>query len=72
MMPIISSDLTFPVSFKGKLVQYTGCVLREFPGKVDAEVHDYADAQVPVLKRMFARRGKTYKALGVETPEGIR
>jgi len=60
--------LTFPVSFKGKLVQYTGRVLRESTGKTDAEVYDYADAQVPVLKRMFARRGKTYKTLGVERP----
>ncbi len=58
--------LTFPISFKGKLVQYTGRVLREIPGKTDAEVYDYADAQVPVLKHMFARRAKTYKTLGVE------
>lgn len=57
--------LTFPSKFKGKLVQYTGRVLREFPGKADAEVYDYADVQVPVLRHMFARRAKTYKALGV-------
>lgn len=64
--------LTFPISFKGKLVQYTGRVLREAPGKVDAEIYDYADAQVPVLKRMYARRFKTYKTLGVEMVEGTR
>lgn len=58
--------LTFPASFKGKLVQYTGRVMRVFPGKTGAEVYDYVDAQVPVLKRMFARRAKTYKALGIE------
>lgn len=57
--------LAFPISFKGKLVQYTGRVLREVPGKMDAEVYDYADTQVPVLKRMYARRFKTYKTLGV-------
>jgi len=62
--------LTFPVSFKGRLVQYTGRVLRELPGKEDAEVYDYVDAQVPVLKRMFARRSKTYKSLGVEIQGG--
>lgn len=40
--------------------------MRVFPGKTGAEVYDYVDAQVPVLKRMFARRAKTYKALGIE------
>jgi len=58
--------LTFPSKFKGKLVQYTGRVMREFPGKSDAEVYDYLDAKVPVLKHMYAGRYKTYKALGVE------
>ena len=61
--------LTFPISFKGKLVQYTGRVLREIPGKTDAEIYDYEDSQVPVLKRMYSRRCKTYKSLGVETVE---
>ena len=64
--------LTFPGSFKGKLVQYTGRVLREFPGKEYAEVYDYADVQVPVLRHMFARRAKTYKALGTVTSGEIR
>jgi superfamily II DNA or RNA helicase len=61
--------LTFPISFKGKLVQYTGRVLRDFPGKTVAEIYDYEDSQVPVLKRMYSRRFKTYKSLGVETVE---
>ncbi len=64
--------LTFPNRFKGKLVQYTGRVLREFPGKSDAEVYDYVDAQVPVLKYMYASRSKTYKGLGVETAWDMR
>lgn len=64
--------LTFPISFKGKLVQYTGRVLREFPGKTDAEVYDYADSQVRVLKRMYARRFKTYKTLDAEMSEETR
>jgi superfamily II DNA or RNA helicase len=66
--------LTFPGSFKGKLVQYTGRVLRESPGKADAEVYDYADVRVPVLRGMYAKRRKTYKALGFEsgTPGEMR
>jgi superfamily II DNA or RNA helicase len=64
--------LAFPNKFKGKLVQYTGRVLREFPGKTDAEVYDYVDVRVPVLKHMYARRSATYKALGVETAQQMR
>ncbi len=64
--------LTFPISFKGKLVQYTGRVLREVPGKTGAEVYDYSDAQVPILKRMCGRRLKTYKTFGVAMAEGTR
>ncbi|MBI5597918.1 MAG: hypothetical protein HY928_17680 [Elusimicrobia bacterium] len=58
--------LTFPGSFKGKLVQYTGRVLREFPGKAEAEVYDYADVRVPILRGMYLKRRKTYKALGFD------
>ena len=28
------------------------------------QVYDYADIQVPILKRMFEKRMKTYRALG--------
>lgn len=56
--------LAFPIAFKGKLIQYIGRVQRDFPGKTTAEVYDYKDAQVPVLKRMHERRLKVYKALG--------
>lgn len=28
--------MTFPVAFRGKLVQYVGRILREYPGKQDA------------------------------------
>jgi len=56
--------LTFPVSFKGKIVQYVGRTLRSYPGKAVVEVYDYCDTEVPVLSRMYSRRLKTYKALG--------
>ena len=56
--------LTFPVSYRGKLVQYTGRLLRDYEGKKAVTVYDYADNNVPVLKRMLAKRLKTYKALG--------
>jgi superfamily II DNA or RNA helicase len=56
--------LTFPISFKGKIVQYVGRTLRSYPGKAVVEVYDYCDTEVPVLSRMYSRRLKTYKALG--------
>ncbi len=58
--------MAFPVSFKGKLVQYAGRILRELPGKATAEIYDYVDPQVPELKHMFFRRHRAYKALGFE------
>lgn len=56
--------LAFPVSFKGKLIQYVGRIMREHPSKNHALVYDYLDSQVPVLNRMHVRRLKTYKTLG--------
>lgn len=55
--------LAFPVSFRGKLVQYTGRLLREYVGKTSVTVYDYADRSVPVLKAMLAKRMNTYKSL---------
>ena len=62
--PIDTLFLTFPISFKGKIVQYVGRALRSHPGKADVEVYDYCDTEVPVLSKMYSRRLKTYKTLG--------
>lgn len=56
--------LAFPVSFKGRLVQYTGRLMRTRPGKTSVRVYDYADTRVPVLRAMHRRRLTTYKSLG--------
>ncbi|MEK6587541.1 MAG: DEAD/DEAH box helicase family protein, partial [Chloroflexota bacterium] len=56
--------LTFPISFKGKLIQYLGRIMRPYLGKTVAHVYDYADVSVPVLKQMHLRRLKTYAVLG--------
>ena len=56
--------LAFPVSFKGRLVQYTGRLMRACEGKTSVRVYDYADTHVPVLRAMHTRRLTTYKALG--------
>ena len=56
--------LAFPVSFKGRLVQYTGRLMRADQGKTTVRVYDYADTRVPVLRAMHTRRLATYKSLG--------
>lgn len=60
--------LAFPISFKGRLVQYTGRLMRAHEAKTTVRVYDYADVRVPVLRAMHARRLTTYKTLGF-TPE---
>ncbi len=61
--------LTFPVSFKGKIVQYVGRTLRNYRGKNSVRVYDYLDAKIPILSKMHFRRLKTYKALGFKAEE---
>jgi superfamily II DNA or RNA helicase len=56
--------LAMPIAWKGTVVQYAGRLHRPHPGKQEARIHDYVDVQVPVLRRMFAKRAKTYKRIG--------
>jgi superfamily II DNA or RNA helicase len=60
--------LAGPVSFKGRLVQYAGRILRANPGKQTAEVHDYHDVEVPVLAAALAKRAPGYVSLGFPDP----
>jgi superfamily II DNA or RNA helicase len=55
-----------PIAWKGTVVQYAGRLHREHPGKHTATVYDYVDAELPVLRRMFAKRLKAYRTLGYE------
>lgn len=60
--------LAGPVSFKGRLVQYAGRILRAHPGKQTAEVHDYHDVEVPVLAAALTKRAPGYVSLGFPDP----
>ena len=55
--------LAFPLSFKGKLIQYVGRALRNHEHKSSVKVYDYVDIRVPILRKMYAKREKTYKSL---------
>lgn len=57
--------LAFPFSWKGKLIQYVGRVQRPAEGKNMASVYDYVDFDVLMLKIMYFKRLRTYRALGV-------
>lgn len=57
--------LAFPFSWKGKLIQYVGRVQRPTEGKDMASVYDYVDFDVPMLKIMYFKRLRTYRALGL-------
>ncbi len=63
--------LTMPISFKGKIVQYSGRLHREYHGKSEVRIYDYVDHKVPVLASMYQRRLKTYKAMGCSVNETI-
>jgi len=64
--PLDTLFLAFPLAFKGRLVQYTGRILRVVEGKSRIDVHDYVDSEVPVLARMHSRRLPTYAGLGFD------
>jgi superfamily II DNA or RNA helicase len=63
--------LAAPVAFKGRLVQYAGRILRSFPGKATAEVHDYHDVATGVLASSLAKRAPGYTSLGFPDPRRL-
>lgn len=60
--------LAAPVAFKGRIVQYVGRIMRAYPGKTTAEVHDYHDVNTRVLASSLAKRVPGYTSLGFPDP----
>ncbi|ONI81381.1 helicase [Actinosynnema sp. ALI-1.44] len=60
--------LAAPIAFKGRLVQYVGRILRPYPGKTTAEVHDYHDIGTGVLASSLSKRAPGYTSLGFPDP----
>ncbi len=58
--------LAMPVSWRGTLEQYVGRLHRNHHSKKELIVYDYVDINEPVLKRMFEKRLRGYKAIGYE------
>ena len=56
--------LAMPISWKGTLAQYVGRLHRNYEGKTEVIVHDYADIFVPMLDRMYHKRIRSYAELG--------
>lgn len=56
--------LVYPFSFKGKLIQYIGRVMR---GEKIPEIYDYHDHHIPYLNQMFLKRNAWYKKLNRQT-----
>jgi len=63
--------LAAPIASKGRLVQYVGRVLRPYPGKTTAEVHDYHDENTGVLASSLAKRAPGYTSLGFTDPRQL-
>ena len=66
--PYESEFLAAPIAQKGDLVQYVGRILRPYPGKTTAEVHDYHDPATGVLASSLAKRAPGYASLGFPDP----
>ena len=56
--------LTMPIAWRGTVVQYAGRLHRTHAAKRDIRVYDYVDSEVPVLRRMYAKRVRAYKEMG--------
>ena len=56
--------LAGPISYPGLLIQAVGRALRRHEGKTEVAVHDYVDADIPVLNSQYAKRRLAYRQLG--------
>ena len=69
--PLDTLFLAAPLASKGRLLQYAGRILRPYPGKETAEVHDYHDEHTGVLASSLAKRAPGYTSLGFPDPRKL-
>jgi superfamily II DNA or RNA helicase len=56
--------LAMPIAWKGTMTQYAGRPHRHHDAKHEIRIIDYVDDEVPVLRRMHAKRRRAYTSLG--------
>jgi superfamily II DNA or RNA helicase len=56
--------LAMPVAWNGTITQYAGRLHRHHDAKHEIRILDYVDHEVPVLRRMYAKRRRAYERLG--------
>jgi len=56
--------LAMPISWKGTLQQYAGRLHRDHEDKESIHIYDYTENNQPLLRRMWEKRLKGYKAIG--------
>lgn len=56
--------LAMPIKWKGTLAQYAGRLHRNYKGKTEVIIHDYADIFVSTFDRSYHQRIKGYSELG--------
>lgn len=61
--------LAMPISWKGTLQQYAGCLHREHASKADVRIIDFIDTGHPALLRMWRKRQSGYQAMGYRLVE---
>ena len=64
--PLDTLMLAMPVSWTGTLQQYAGRLHREHATKSDVRIIDFVDTGHPALLRMWDKRQRGYRAMGIE------
>ncbi|PIE53423.1 DEAD/DEAH box helicase [Candidatus Fermentibacteria bacterium] len=62
--PLDTLVLAMPVSWRGTLQQYAGRLHRDHQDKQSVRIYDYTENTHPILRRMWDKRLKGYKAIG--------
>ncbi len=61
--------LAMPIAWKGTMTQYAGRLHRHHDAKHEIRILDYVDHEIPVLRRMYAKRQRAYAKLGYRTAD---
>ena len=60
--------LAMPIAWKGTMTQYAGRLHRHHDAKHEIRILDDVDHEIPVLRRMYAKRQRAYTNLGYRLP----